>query len=88
MDNVKTPQLWSQQSLRTFEETPLSLQQMKHCELIAGVIISYRLRSNFLTSHCWMDEWATGYFCALRDAGQLNLTQWQLLCSAFQPEDL
>ena len=67
----------------------MTLTEVQACEMIAGVVMNmYRARAHFLYSPCWMDEWALGYFCALRDAAIINVEQWAFLCSAFQPEDL
>ena len=76
------------QSLVAWEPEQRTLLEMKTCELVAAVVMKYRETHNFLHSPCWMDEWALGYFCALRDNGILNGWQWHLLCSAFQPEEL
>lgn len=64
----------------------MTLDQMQQCEQVAAVIISYRATHNFLTSPCWMDEWALGYLCALRDTGIINIIQWGFLCGVFQPD--
>ena len=61
---------------------------MKVCEHVAAVVCWYRDHSDFIQSACWLDEWALGYFCSMRDTGIINQEQWQFLCSAFQPEDL
>ena len=66
----------------------MTLSEMKRCELFAEIVMRYRDKGNFIMSPCWMDEWALGYFCALRDGGLLTNEQWQFLCAAFQPEDL
>ena len=66
----------------------MTLTEAKACEMIAAVVMNmYRDKADFLHSPCWMDEWALGYFCALRDAVIINVEQWAFLCSAFQPED-
>ena len=78
----------SSQSLKHWSPIPFTLTEMKQLELTANVVMAYRAKSDFLTSPCWMDEWALGYFCALRDAGIINNLQWAYLCSAFQPENL
>jgi len=78
----------SPQSRKDWNPLPFTLDQMKQIELTAGVVMAYREKLDFLTSPCWLDEWALGYFCALRDAAILNNLQWAYLCSIFQPEDL
>jgi hypothetical protein len=56
------------------------------CEQIANQVMWYRAHNNFLHAPCWMDEWALGYFCAMRDLALINTEQWEFLCRAFQPD--
>ena len=64
----------------------MTLKEIQECERISAVVEIYRSTHNFLHAPCWMDEWALGYFCALRDIAVINSEQWNFLCSAFQPE--
>jgi hypothetical protein len=77
----------SPQSLKHWHPTPFTTLEIRHCELIAGIIMAYREKHNFLVAPCWMDEWALGYICANRDQGIINNAQAHLLFSAFQPEE-
>lgn len=64
----------------------MTLQEVNECDRISAAIEVYRATTDFLHSPCWMDEWALGYICALRDLGVINAEQWNFLCGAFQPE--
>jgi hypothetical protein len=59
---------------------------MRACEVFAGAVMMYRQKLP-PSSACWMDEWALGYFCALRDAALINKKQWEFLCDTFQPDE-
>jgi len=61
----------------------MSLDEIKACEFIAYQVEHYRNRNDFRNAACWMDEWAYGYFCALRDMGVVNVEQWEFLCDVF-----
>lgn len=63
-------------------ERMLTLKEAKECEHISIGIMAYRHKLP-TSSPCWMDEWALGYICALRDFGMLNKEQWLFLCSVF-----
>ncbi len=65
----------------------MELEEARQCELIAAVVMTYRDKHDFIHSPCWMDEWALGYFCALRDTSIINAAQWSFLCQAFQPDE-
>jgi len=66
----------------------MTLNEIQTCDTIASTVMMYRQGHDFVRSPCWMDEWALGYFCALRDLGILNNEQWEFLCNAFQPTDI
>lgn len=66
----------------------MTLDEMLKCAFFAEMVMWYRSKSNFLHSPCWMDEWALGYFCSLRDAAIINHNQWAFLCDAFQPKEI
>lgn len=60
----------------------LTKLQLDHCELVANIILEYRAALP-TSSPCWMEEWAFGYLCALRDDLTINELQWRLLVKAF-----
>ena len=77
---------WSPQALAVWEKHTLTTNEMLQVEIISLKLMNYRERHSFIASPCWMDEWAYGYFCALRDTKLITPAQWGLLCDMFKTE--
>jgi hypothetical protein len=64
----------------------MTLDEIRACDRVSTAVEVYR-NNHEGGSPCWSAEWALGYFCALRDLGQLNKEQWQFLCRIYQAYD-
>ena len=65
----------------------MTIQEISECDRISAVIEVYRATHHFTHSPCWMDEWAFGYVCAVRDLGVITPEQADFLFSVFRTEE-